>query len=343
MSACASEAAVDAEAEDLCEPKSLIQAFRILHSCDPHYMAIINPTQEQINDLDSIIKALQLQLESGGGEETGDEKAYELAVALLWHNVTSCIEDGITLMEYVLMKRWEEHWLAVTGSSGIANGVRVGSVPDDKGGVEKMRAGLEVPEGGPHDYPADWRAWNTPSTSAADSQRVLLGTTLHGATAPLPPEEEDSSCPTSLVRERGTLPAATRSVSSATTSTGDTKMSAATTSATTTSSSYTSAESAHLECATDAETGMPCKISAFGGATAALPHVRLAQCYYHLAIGYTKLLKNDKALFYTDSMLRLSPNSRDGLLLKRLLCARLYVSRTIVKSAMALGVIALLL
>ncbi|KPA81777.1 hypothetical protein ABB37_04057 [Leptomonas pyrrhocoris] len=304
------KATATAEAEELREPRSVFEALHILRSRNPFYMAITNPTKDKTEALDFTINSLRVHIDQGVDEETGDETAVALAVALLWHDKKVCIEEGIQLMEYLLRERWAVRWSAVVGEGGVPLGKVVESGPDEEDDGDENWVNLETQEAKPGSYAAAWTASSRPTNSTPGSHEVLLGTAIQGATAPPPPEEEDGSIPPSLVRDRGTLPTAAHLASSSTTTTATTT--------TTTSSSYTSPGVGSSACATAAAT--------------LTRDEQLAQCYYHLAVGYTKLRMNKKALFYADHLLRLSPLNRDGLLLRRLLCARIYVTSTLTKS-----------
>lgn len=340
--------------DDLQEPMSLLEAIRILRSRNPHYAAIMCPSKEQIEDLDVVIKGLRFQIVEGTVAEEGDETAFELAVALLWHKNMLLIEEGIELMEYLLKERWDMHWTAVTGSrAGPQQTLVEGVVDEDKGNRMGEEAGSEeewvdigAPEGEMGGYSAAWTAPNSFSKSVAGCRGVVVGTAILGATAPPPPEEEDSSVPPSLVRERSALmtrssavctsfsgAASAASTMTTTTNLRNTRASTATSAAADSSSSYTSP-------GVDSSIGATNTVTSVSKADAvAMWDEQLSKYYYHLAIGYTKLRRNGKALFYVDNMLRLSPKNKDGLRLRRLLCARLYVSRTLVQSVpfLALG------
>lgn len=343
------ESAATAEKEeDFQEPSNFMEAIRILRSDDPHYMSITHPSDEVIEDLNSVIKNLRLQLDDGVTGDDGDTTAFELAVALLWHADKIAIQEGILLMEYLLKERWSVRWSTVMNRQGLQHldgagpeGQLVESVAEDDDEVANRQEDEEWVD---LRDASDAGGAKSSSAAAALARHVPVGTAIRGATAPPPPEDDlDNSVPPSLTRERAVAVTSTSSqlsrcasstpASAAATATPSTFTTTTNTSTKPTSSSYTSPEE-------DSAVGDAAASSSFGDSVreaeaAAVVVVRdeeLARCYYHLAVGYTKLRKNDKALFFTESVLRLSRHHKDGLRLKRLLSARLYVSRTLIRS-----------
>ncbi|KAG5464464.1 hypothetical protein LSCM1_00653 [Leishmania martiniquensis] len=339
---------------DLAEPTSLFESLHVLRSENPHYKAIIHPSAEQIADLNAVIKSLRLELDGGVDEATGDETAYELAVALLWHSDTMLIEEGVQLMEYLLKKRWDYYWITVVhdrpvsavGNDRVEDGGAactqlVESVPDENdlddgeasddgrkntsGRPAELRFGdssraVEVEHVGIHDRSSNATA---KSTAHSEAQAVLRGSAVQFATAPPPPEDECGSVPPSLVRDRGppleVTPGTSGAPVAASCSSGVPRDSTAGTRHTKTPWCASSSRA-------DATSSSAKSHSSTCGDTHS-HHERLAKCYYNLAVGCTKLRHNDKALFYVSNMLRLRPDSEDGLLLRRLLCARLYLGK----------------
>jgi hypothetical protein len=344
---------------DLREPCNLMEAFRILRSNDPHYVAITHPSKEQIEDLDAVIKGLRFELDQGVDDASGDETAFELAVALLWHEDKKNIQEGIQLMEYLLKDRWDLRWSTMVGHQSTLSIGLEESLPDDEVGTAGD-GGEWVDTGAVDDALADdnnncgaWTSTKTLTGAAAGSRGVLVGTAIRGATAPPPPEDDGGSAPPSITRERtDTSSLRSRVVASSTPSAGttastrDTRVcdATATTSKATKStlSSYTSPGVCSDVGAACAAVAGPCSELATSEDDAALTRdEQLSKCYYHLAIGYTKLRKNDKALFYAANALQLTPHNGDVLLLKRLLAARLYVIQTLIRSVpfFALGLL----
>lgn len=348
---------------DLAEPASFFEALQILRSEDPYYMSITHPSTEQVDYLNGVIKCLRLQLDGGVDEATGDKTAYELAVALLWHSDTSLIEEGVQLMEYLLKERWDQYWSTAICSRPSA---AVGDDQDEHGEAVRSQVVESVPDEDDRDdgewvdifgSPAEGqcvnlscnaavahpcsahRTSNTMAQRAADSgtQAILRGSAVQFATAPPPPESECGSVPPSLVRDRGPSAALTEGES------GTTVGSSCACSTTVTVMAITQGTQKSLNSfCTGPDTAMPSTDKHVLSSTDAHSHYeRLAKCYYNLAVGYTKIRKNEKALFYISNMLRLSPRSEEGLMLRRLLCARLYVRQIFIFSVplLALGLL----
>ncbi|CBZ26475.1 conserved hypothetical protein [Leishmania mexicana MHOM/GT/2001/U1103] len=339
---------------DLAEPASFFEALQILRTEDPYYLSITSPSTEQVDYLNGVIKGLRLQLDGGVDEATGDKTAYELAVALLWHSDTLLIEEGVQLMEYLLKERWDRYWsMAIRSRPSAAVGddqdeydedVRsqvVESVPDEDDRNDDEWVDIF---GSPAEGQCANRSRNaavvhpcsahctsiTMAKSAARSgtQVILRGSAVQFATAPPPPENECGSVPPSLVRDRGQSSALTQGESGTTVSSSCACSTSTAVMAITLGlqkslhSSYTGPDTAMSS--TDKH--------ALSFSDPHLHYERLAKCYYNLAVGYTKIRKNEKALFYISNMLRLSPWSEEGLLLRRLLCARLYVRHVFIFS-----------
>ncbi|CAM44399.1 conserved hypothetical protein [Leishmania braziliensis MHOM/BR/75/M2904] len=347
---------------DLAEPASLLESLQILRSENPQYMAITHPSTEQVDDLNSVIQCLRLQLDGGVDGATGDETAYELAVALLWHSDKSLIEEGVLLMEYLLKERWDHYWSTVIRRPPDTD------VDDDEHGkslgsdlVESAPEEDGLDDGRPHDdewlgisgSPSDGKSASSSSAAAAADpcfthctnnemvesaentgpSVILRGSAVQFATAPPPPEVGYGSAPPSLMRDRA-QPSACRWGAS-----GMTVASSC--------SSATTAAMTSTQCLPKA-LGASCTSPSTAGSSThrhssncedAHPHYeRLASCYYHLAVGYTKLRKNEKALFYVNNVLRLIPCSEEGQLLRRLLCARLYVQHVFIFTVPLLAV-----
>ncbi|KAK7201609.1 hypothetical protein NESM_000225400 [Novymonas esmeraldas] len=342
--------AAPSEAEaDLAEPTSFFEALRILRSANSHYAAIIHPCPEQVRDLDSVIKGLRLQLEAGVDEAAGDETAYELAVALLWHSNPSLVEEGTQLMDYLLRERWNQRW------STVVHHRRGGATTKGEDGDEAAQRRLVHSAGDESVDDDEWvpaaagdasarnvvasRSAPTDAASGATSATApsyLMGAAVRFATAPPPPEDECGSEPPSLVRDRAcsSLLTGDRSGTSAAPSSAAMPRSAAASSSAgsaqrSSGTSYTSPGTASAS--TDALSTASCNASERDEA-------RLATCYYHLAVGHTKLRNNEKALFYLSNAQRLHRRSKEVLLLRRLLCARLHVRHVMLRSVPLLAV-----
>lgn len=326
--------------DELTVASSLLEAIRILRSDDAHYAAVTNPTKEQIEDLDAVIKGLRLTLDDGIDDAAGDETAFELAVALLWHADKSAITEGIQLMEYVLQERWAARWSAVMGSreAALPPHALVESVPDED---EAERPNCEEDDwvdtaaaaddaaalvGG---YSAAW----TSGTLRKSRGGVPVGTAIRGATAPPPPEAEGGSVLPSLTRGRAASSASAHPTLASSPSTSQGPISRQPT----TGSVGTSRHSTSSYTSPGVDSSV-CDTSASVASTTRADDQRLAKGYYHLAVGYTKLRKNDKAFFYAESALRLCPDDVDGRRLLRLLSARLYVARRLMMSVPLLAV-----
>ncbi|KAG5465204.1 hypothetical protein LSCM4_00657 [Leishmania orientalis] len=350
---------------ELAEPISFFESLQVLRSENPHYRAITHPSAEQIDNLNAVIRCLRLQLDGGAEESTGDETAYELAVALLWHSDTPLIEEGIQLMEYLLKERWEHYWATLVRNGPVAAvGIGKGeddaaacsqlveSVPDedglDDGGIRddarkgtsgsgaEWQCGNSSGAAGVAHLCSDGRTGNAMAESSANSRTpaILRGSAVQFATAPPPPEDECGSVPPSLVRDREQSLVLTPGAPGATVAAScSSAVSPASTTSTQCSKSSSSAPYTGAETASSST-----KRHSPGPGDAQSHHERLANCFYNLAIGYTKLRNNDKALFYVSNMLRLRPQSEEGLLLRRLLCARLYIRHVFIFSVPLLAV-----
>ncbi|KAG5490777.1 hypothetical protein JKF63_00899 [Porcisia hertigi] len=334
-------------------PAGIVESLQILRSQNPYYMSVLYPSSEQVEDLNAVIRCLRLQLEGGVSEATGDETAYELAVALLWHSDAALVQEGVELMLYLLKGRWEEYWTTVVCKTHGA----VAGDDDDDDGEEARRQAVQSASNVDHDSDnnvarrhnsvsisagSDEGQCSSTSGGAADVDHCSLrrpgdtvanSTTIRGprvirrgfavqlATAPPPPEDECRSAPLSLVRDRGPSVGPSGCV-------GGASVAPSSSSNTTTSeiigtlSPQRSSDARNTAPGTADSSAHKCS---WACEDAQSHQERLAKCNYHLAVGYTKLRNNDEALFYVDNMLRFTPCSEEGLLLRRLLCARLNV------------------
>ncbi|KAG5465943.1 hypothetical protein CUR178_00658 [Leishmania enriettii] len=337
---------------ELAEPIGFFESLQVLRSENPHYRAITHPSAEQIDNLNAVIRCLRLQLESGVEEATGDETAYELAVALLWHSDTPLIEEGIQLMEYLLKERWEHYWATSVRNEPVA-AVGIGKGEDDAAACSQLVESVPDEDGlddgeitydarkGTSGSEAEWQSGSNSGAAGvahlcsddrtinartecftnSRTPAILRGSAVQFATAPPSLEDECGSMPPSLVRDREPSLVLTPGVPGATVA-ASSSCAVSTASATRPqcSKNFSTAPYAGAETASSSS-----ERHSSGLGDAQSYHERSANCFYNLAIGYTKLRNNDKALFYVSNMLRLRPQSEEGLLLRRLLCARLYI------------------
>lgn len=329
------------------EPAGFVEAVHVLRTPDPRYDAILHPSEEQLENLNAVIKGLRLELDNGVDDATGDSTAYELAVALLWHVDRALIEEGMQLMEFLLKGRWDQHWSTVVrpriGDADDAEMARrhgVQSVADDD--ADDVSADTV----GPHADSCETLPGVASQPATTTASGVLYGSAVQFATAPPPPEDECNSVPPSLVRDRGSSPLVARvnsaiaEASASSWAASAAAQSAAAPSAATPSGSARQTSSTcftspgTMSCSTDKATS-----SSSRGTDA--HDERLSRCYYHLAVGHTKLRRNDKALFFLSNALELAPRSEDVLLLRRLVSARVLVRRYVFGSLplLALGLL----
>ncbi|GET93714.1 hypothetical protein, conserved [Leishmania tarentolae] len=343
-----------ADSPDLAVPASLAECLQILWSDHPYYRSIRKPSKEQVDNLNASIRCLLLQLHEGVDEATGDKTAYELAVAMLWHSDTSLIEEGVLLMEYLLKERWNQYWsMAIRTRPSAATshgqdedneGVRRDVVEKVSGEDNRNEEGADIVRSLDQDQcvnsnhaaavahlcSADRTSTAiTPSPANSGERVILRGSAVQFATAPPPPENEYGSVPPSLVR--GREQSSTLTQGGPDTRFGSSFSCFSSAPVTSTEGKQQSWNSTHTGMSTETPTT---EKSSLDAADVHSHYDRLAECCYNLAVGYTKLRKNKKALFYVGNALRLSHCTEEVLLLRRLLCARQHVRNFTSISAM---------